>query len=267
MSRLSLYWFNLVKREGKDTLLKIPLCAVFSDVINRAFPELDCMPWRSVDEGRCYTYIKNLSEPDFERLNNFLDTLHHVLFLTQSDHLKPHFADELTEAYALDFNFQQGVQPLTRTEVGALEHLAKDHQDAEAIAKVARRLAEVIRRHPALARADVITALPPRPSSTFHLPVELVKLIGVNLGRPVGLNLTKAEHTKLRALPIDQKLTTLAGVFSLGESVQDKTVLVIDDLYQSGVTAWSLAKFLKANGAREVYALAAVKSWSDTDNA
>ena len=40
----------------------------------------------------------------------------------------------------------------------------------------------------------------------------------------------------------------------------------IDDLYQSGVTAWSLAKFLKTNGARGVYALACVKSWSDTDN-
>jgi len=96
--------------------------------------------------------------------------------------------------------------------------------------------------------------------------VELVKQIGAILARPVGLNLTKAEHPKLRTLPIDQKLTTLAGVFTLGESVKGKTVLVIDDLYQSGVSAWNLAKFLKANGVREVYALAAVKSWSDTDN-
>lgn len=266
MSRLTLYWFNLVKREGKDTLLKIPLCAVFSDVIDRAFPELEYIPWRSVEEGRCYTYIKNLSEPDFDRLNNFLDTLHHLVFITPSDHLQPHFTNELTEAYALDFNFKQGVLPLTRTEVGELEHLAKDHQDAEAISQVARRLADTIRRHPTLARADVITAMPPRPSSTFHLPVELVKQIGVHLGRTVGLNLTKAEHPKLRTLPIDQKLATLAGVFTLGESVQGKTVLVIDDLYQSGVTAWSLAKFLKSHGAREVYALASVKSWSDTDN-
>lgn len=63
-----------------------------------------------------------------------------------------------------------------------------------------------------------------------------------------------------------QKLSTLANVFTLNEPVQGKSVLIIDDLYQSGVTAWSLAKFLKSQGAREVYALACVKSWRDTDN-
>jgi len=90
--------------------------------------------------------------------------------------------------------------------------------------------------------------------------------IGTTLGRTVGLKLTKAEHPKLRSLPMEQKTSTLAGVFDLGESVQGKTVLLIDDLYQSGVTAWSLAKFLKSQGARQVYALACVKSWRDTDN-
>lgn len=266
MSRLSLFWFNLVKREGKDTLLKIPLCEVFSEVIDRAFPELDRIPWQSVEEGRCYTYIKNLSDTDFERVNNFLATLQHLVFLTPTEHLKQHFTDELTEAYALDFNFQQGVQPLTRTGVGDLEHLAKDHQDGEAVAEVARRLADVIRRHPTLSRADGIVAMPRRPSSAFHLPEELVKQMGVNLNRPVGLKLTKAEHDKLRTLPIDQKLAALAKVFTLGESVQGKTILIIDDLYQSGISAWSLAKFLKVSGASKVYALACVKSWGDTDN-
>ena len=62
------------------------------------------------------------------------------------------------------------------------------------------------------------------------------------------------------------KLAALNGVFHLDESVDDKTVLLIDDLYQSGTSAWALAKFLKKKGAREVCALACVKSWRDTDN-
>ena len=33
--------------------------------------------------------------------------------------------------------------------------------------------------------------------------------IGINLGRPVGLKLTKAGHPKLRTLPIAQKLAAL----------------------------------------------------------
>ena len=48
--------------------------------------------------------------------------------------------------------------------------------------------------------------------------------------------------------------------------MQGKTVPVIDDLYQSGVSVWSLAEHFKSHGAREIYALASVKSWSDTDN-
>lgn len=266
MSRLTLKWFNLTKQDGHDLCLKIPVCEVYSGIIDRAIPLLIHIGWRPSTHGTCYTFIKHITPEEQETLNQFLDLLQKICCLTITPHLAPHFQRELDEAYALDFNFQQGIHPLTRTEIGELEHLAKESQHPVAIAEVARRLAEVIGQHPTLARADVITALPPRPSSSFHLPVELVRQIGAHLGRPVGLNLTKADHPKLRSLPIDQKLAALAGVFTLDESVQGKTVLVIDDLYQSGVTAWSLAKLLKSHGAREVYALACVKSWSDTDN-
>jgi predicted amidophosphoribosyltransferase len=266
MSRLNLQWFNLTQQEGQDLCLKIPICDIYSVVIDRAFPQLVHIGWRAGAHGTCYTFIKLITAAEQEALNNFLDLLQQLLCLTITPHLAPHFHCELDEAYALDFNFQQGVMPLQRTEVGEVEHLAKDQQDAVAVAEVARRLADVIRRHPTLARADVITAMPPRPASTFHLPVELVNQIGAQLGRSVGLDLAKADHPKLRTLPIDQKLAALADAFTLGEPVQGKSVLVIDDLYQSGTSVWSLAKYLKSQGAREVYALATVKSWSDTDN-
>jgi predicted amidophosphoribosyltransferase len=266
MSRLALEWFNLTKQEGQDLCLKIPICDVYSSVIDRAFPGIQHIDWRASTKNTCYTYIKRITPEEQQALNDFLELLQKILCLTITQHLAPHFQRELDEAYALDFNFQPNVFPLAYTEAGSWEHLAKEQQNSQAIAEVARRLTELIQRHPTLSRADTIAAMPPRPSKTFHLPVELVKAIGLTLGRRVGLNLTKAEHPKLRTLSIDQKLATLASVFALGESVRGKTVLVIDDLYQSGVTTWSLAKFLKSQGAREVYALACVKSWSDTDN-
>ena len=266
MSRLTLEWFDLAKREGQDLCLKIPICDVYCSIIDRAFPGLRHVGWRQGTHGTGYTYIKRIAPEEQGALSDFPDLLKSLRCLTITPHIAPHFQNELDEAYALDFNFQQSVLPLAYTEVGVLEHQAKELQNSEATASIARRLAEIIRRHPTLARADVIAAIPPRPSSTFHLPRRLVSQIGTNLGRPIGLDLTKAEHPKLRTLSIDQKLATLEGVFTLGEPVQRKSVLVIDDLYQSGVTAWSLAKFLKSHGAREVYALACVKSWSDTDN-
>src|SRR6266567_2514407 len=239
MSRLTLQWFNLTKQEGQDLCLKIPICDVYSGIIDRAFPAINHIGWRESTHGTCYTYIT---------------------------HIAPHFQRELDEAYALDFNFLPNVFPLAYTDAGTFERIAKENQNPQAIAELVRRLAEVIQRHPTLARSDILSAMPPRPSKTFHLPVELVNGIAATLGRPVGLKLIKAEHPKLRALPIEQKLTTLAGAFTLAEPVTGKSVLVVDDLYQSGVTTWSLAKFLRSQGARHVYALACVKSWSDTDN-
>lgn len=48
--------------------------------------------------------------------------------------------------------------------------------------------------------------------------------------------------------------------------IMDKDVIIIDDLYQSGVSMWSYAKFLKSLGAKRVMGISAVKSLRDSDN-
>ena len=52
----------------------------------------------------------------------------------------------------------------------------------------------------------------------------------------------------------------------LSHSVEGKTIYIIDDLYQSGATLWSYAKYLKAKGANTVIGLVCVKALSDKDN-
>jgi hypothetical protein len=266
MGRHKLGFFNLTQQPGKDLCLKIPLCAIYSPVIDRAFPRLDHIGWREASKGTCYTFIKGIGEVEQQALQAFLELLHEVLYLTRTTHLEPHFTDELSEAYTLDYNFQQGVEPLAYTVVGQLEHDAKERQDESALGELARMLAEAIQNHPTLSRADVIAAVPPRPSKTFHLPSRLVDGIGDLLARPVGLLIAKKEVSKLKELTLEQKIATLAEAFTLGESVAGKTILLVDDLFQSGATFWSLARFLRGHGAREVFGLACVKSWRDTDN-
>jgi Phosphoribosyl transferase domain len=266
MGRYTLNFFNLETNPGSDLCLKIPLGEIYSSVVDRAFPRLDRISWHEASKGTYYTYIKSIDEEDEDRLNVFLRRLKKILYLTKSEHLDPYFSSELDEAYALDFNFQQDVEPLTYTRVGQLEHDAKELQCGSAIARLARRMTKVIHDHPTLSRADIIAAAPPRPGKGFHLPDSLVEAIGVNLPRPVGLRIKKRGVPKLRSLALDEKITTLAGAFTLDESVRRKTVLIVDDLYQSGATLWSIARFLKDHGAREVYGLACVKSWRDTDN-
>ena len=53
---------------------------------------------------------------------------------------------------------------------------------------------------------------------------------------------------------------------TMNAEVKGKTVIVIDDLYQSGVTLWCYARYLKRLGAKYVLGLVCVKSLRDTDN-
>ena len=52
------------------------------------------------------------------------------------------------------------------------------------------------------------------------------------------------EHRKLQELAFAEKLKELDGKFSLSEDIRGKRILLIDDMHQSGVTVWSLARFL-----------------------
>src|SRR5438105_793232 len=140
MSRVTLQWFNLSQKPDQDLFLKIPLCDVYGPIVDRAFPEVLHIGWQPSTLGTCYTYIKDISEADYERLNNFLQFLHTIFCLTITEHLAPHFADELDEAYALDFNFKQDVFPFAYTEIGSLEHIAKEQQSRGAINDLAQRL-------------------------------------------------------------------------------------------------------------------------------
>lgn len=266
MSRVKLQFYNLDQKPGQDLCLKIPICDVYSGIIDRALPGIQHIGWRQGTKGTCYTYLRSITEQDRKALETLLDLLKNIVCLTITEHLKPHFDAELDEAYAIDFNFQQEKTPLEYTTAGKAEHAAKEEQNTKATRALANCLAEIIKRHPTLQRADVIAAVPPRPSKKVHLPVELVAGIGAALKRDTGLKLKTIEHDKLKALTVKDKVKTLNKAFTLGQSVKGKTILLVDDLYQSGVTLWSLAKFLKENGAKEVYGLACVKSWSDTDN-
>ena len=49
-------------------------------------------------------------------------------------------------------------------------------------------------------------------------------------------------------------------------NVKDKTVILIDDKYQSGITIQYIAMKLQQAGACEVYGLSFIKTLSDTDN-
>jgi len=79
---------------------------------------------------------------------------------------------------------------------------------------------------------------------------------------------TKSTVTReLKNLPLEQKVEALVGSVSVDTTkVADKTIVVVDDLYQSGLTINYIAEELRQAGAKEVFGLAAVKTMRCDDN-
>jgi hypothetical protein len=216
LSRYRLNWYELTEHPSGDWFIKLPLCDVYSKLIDEAMPELK-----------------------------------QVLALGLNKNLEGHFADELDQCFALDFNLED---PQTYTGVGALEYAAKYNHDEGSADKLAELLAEACEAHPCLSGVDFICAIPANPGKAFHLPDLLVARMGKHLGRKTGLKLRKIKRTpSLKNLTLKDKLKTLKGVFTLDDDVTDQSVLLVDDLYQSGTTMWTLAELLKEHVAEKVY--------------
>jgi predicted amidophosphoribosyltransferase len=79
---------------------------------------------------------------------------------------------------------------------------------------------------------------------------------------------TKAKPTpELKNLSRADKLEAILGSVTVDSAkVAGKSIVVVDDLYQSGLTINYVAEELRLAGAREVFGLAAVKTLSNDDN-
>ena len=264
MSRYRLNWYELEESDSGDWLVKFPLGDIYSELVDHAFPNLTHIGWRPSTKSVNYTYIKGATSQEIEELRKYLELLKHILVLGLNKNLEDYFEDELDQCFALDFNLED---PETYTGVGQLEYEAKYNQDQECANKLAELLATVCALHPNLNEVDYIAAVPGNPGKVFHLPDFLVEKMGIYLSRNTGLGLRKARSTpQLKNLSLGKKIEALKDVFVLDDDVEGESILLVDDLYQSGTTMWSLARFLKENGAHKVYGLVCVKSWRDTDN-
>ena len=80
------------------------------------------------------------------------------------------------------------------------------------------------------------------------------------------------DKSAMKELTVQEKIPEWEKLYSRTEcvvihgEVNGRTLVVIDDLYQSGATMWCYARCLKQRGAKAVLGLVCVKSMRDTDN-
>jgi len=113
-------------------------------------------------------------------------------------------------------------------------------------------------------------AIPPSdPKKSFDLPQYLAAGISKGLGKPDKTEAvqTITARTASKDILLEDKLSTVRGTIEVdNDAIQDEIVLLVDDLYQSGVTMNYVAMLLLEVGATKVFGLSCEKTCSNDDN-
>jgi len=162
------------------------------------------------------------------------------------------------QGWALDLHsyFLKETQQLT--EMGRLVHKYKYHGRIDLADRLADRILALMEQHPELKAIDGIVPVPP---STERL-YDPVNLLGQVLARRLGVPLLSGALRKTRTTDRQkdmrtraQKRANVAGAFAVQSNVRGKSLLVLDDLYDSGETLREITRVLKRAGARSVKVL------------
>ena len=163
--------------------------------------------------------------------------------------------------YALDFTSKFEGSVRKRTEIGELIYQFKYRERKDLAEPLARRLAGLLGRLPELSRVDHIVPVPSTEERDRFQPVaELCRRLSQVTGIPINLGVlervdTREPQKNMEAMA--QKKANIRGAFRVQNStrVKGRTVLLIDDFYDSGTTLNECARVLKDAGAADVFAL------------
>jgi hypothetical protein len=184
--------------------------------------------------------------------------------------------DFLAISFALDYDRHGGNPQKLQTEIGALRVQAKPY-GGSAATKHTKKAADQLVEHcvtflnamGCYSSADCIVAMPPSdPSKAYNLPRYLAKRIAEKWGREdLSKHVTGKARNSIKSIPLAQKLDTLLGTIAVADGVfPDRKVLLLDDLYQSGVSMNYCGLLLLEAGAKKVFGLACEKTCRNDDN-
>ncbi|MCI0642396.1 MAG: hypothetical protein L0Y72_13230 [Gemmataceae bacterium] len=279
-SRCQLEWKQFFQDQDGNWLLHLQ--PYYAELFANYFPTLmkqSPAGFRDFKSARNkFALFSKLPARDVQRIQGFLKFFERAVCLGINKHLKNNFTDELDFCLALDFN--KPSPQADRTEIGELEYQAKYQQNSEALSELAKELAFAIEALPrcAIPQPRLLTHVPSRRGLTFCLPSALCRAIVSFVKdsfwgdpRPVALPSLSVAKQSAKNLTVDQKLDQWKSIVAsngirMSRPVEDCSIIVIDDLYQSGASMWTFASFLKNRKVRSVVGLACVKSLRDTDN-
>lgn len=217
--------------------------------------------------NRCVIFL-NDSEWDNESVEKAK-----VWIASVDDHVA--IRDCLSASFALDYRMEDGDPQKSKTVVGDLCRKAKPYEgsstyDRGAAGELAKACVEFLGKVDCYDSADCVVAMPPsRPDKLFDLPRYLAVKVASKLGKEslVDAVKTKRARGQLKVASVDAKLNQLKGTIGIdGDSLKGRSVLIIDDLYQSGTSVNYLGMLLLDAGAKRILSLACEKTVGNFDN-
>jgi hypothetical protein len=154
------------------------------------------------------------------------------------------------------------------TDIGQAVYGAKYRADYQCSMSVADRMTEAIGRHPALASADVLCAMPSAPDLGNRTDVadQWVRALSERLELPaMALRRTRTVRPQKGIADSVERRRNQEGSMAAHPDARERRVLVVDDLYMRGDTAREAARALRAEGASQVFVLCAVKTAKGTE--
>lgn len=210
------------------------------------------------------------------------------VWLSLNKNIAPHFhGDELDYCIVRDFNCISNEDgSFSRSELGEAEYNIKYRYDElgseEVVAAIEIMSSALLKVYSLLPINDSKAGLGLMGSPLVSpIPAENTENVawvfanhvanknGIGFLEPI----LEVGKPKMKSLALADRIESWNAIYKCDGSVKidpeiikARDIVIVDDLYQSGISMWSYAKFLKGHGARKVYGLACVKSMRDDDN-
>lgn len=251
----------------QDWSLVLPFC----ETLKNAFESMCFVrstELRPAKNERCVAFFPDATtqEAILDSVKEFLKTIGSYVVLRNC----------LALSLALDYDRTKGNPNNPQTVIGRLRSRAKPYQKEtsgdtyDAANEMVSHYMDFIREMTCYQDITCVVAVPPSdPQKPFNLPRYLASKIGKALkvsDCSPGVQTVKARES-LRGTHISKKLSTIEGTISVDSTaLRNQVVLLIDDLYQSGVSMNYTAMLLLKAGAKRIYGLVCEKTCRNDDN-
>ncbi len=165
--------------------------------------------------------------------------------LKQKEEIKIKNADKIYASYVYDDVVRQAVlMAKYKTPMHFMDYFKSNlTQDLEKIIKDEK--------------IDMIISSPYHKSKMYNLEYDLPQLMAKHLSKKFNIENSKAikkikKTKKQQDLSINERETNLIGAFEMTQNVENKTILLIDDIITTGNTISYLSQLLKENKAKKI---------------